>query len=376
MFQPISVKVARCGFALALVAALGMGTAFTLPASAADASRAAAAAKDPFADPLEAPAVMHPSLAGRPLMAIARAGQRLVAVGMRGVIAVSDDDGATWVQAKSPVRSDLLALSFPTPTQGWAVGHDGVVLHTADGGRSWVKQFDGRMAATALAASYKTRIAAGEASLQPYVDQLAIDYRAGPSLPLLSVRFADPSHGMAVGAFGIAIATDDGGASWKPILDRIDNPQFLHLNAIREAAGNVYIVGEKGSVFRLDRETGRFHVVSTGYEGSFFGLAGNDHQLLAYGLRGTIYASTDQGSTWRSVTSPLHGTVMDAVWLAQRRAFVFATAAGELVALDEQTNLFHALKPARPAPFTGLLASPVGGLLLCGLNGMSSAALQ
>ena len=31
-----------------------------------------------------------------------------------------------------PVSSDLVAVAFPTPQQGWAVGHDGVILASAD----------------------------------------------------------------------------------------------------------------------------------------------------------------------------------------------------------------------------------------------------
>lgn len=32
-----------------------------------------------------------------------------------------------------PVSSDLVAVSFPDAANGWAVGHDGVVLKTSDG---------------------------------------------------------------------------------------------------------------------------------------------------------------------------------------------------------------------------------------------------
>jgi len=59
------------------------------------------------------------------------------------VVILSDDDGATWHQAKVPVSVTLTAVSFGTPAKGWAVGHSGIVLHTEDGGETWVKQLDG-----------------------------------------------------------------------------------------------------------------------------------------------------------------------------------------------------------------------------------------
>ena len=45
--------------------------------------------------------------ASSPLLAIARAGSRIVAAGPRGHIVWSDDEGAHWTQAAVPVSSDL-----------------------------------------------------------------------------------------------------------------------------------------------------------------------------------------------------------------------------------------------------------------------------
>jgi photosystem II stability/assembly factor-like uncharacterized protein len=74
---------------------------------------------------------------------VTTAGTRMVAVGERGHIMYSDDDGASWTQADVPVRVSLTAVYFPTAEKGWAVGHDGLVLHSSDGGKTWVKQLDG-----------------------------------------------------------------------------------------------------------------------------------------------------------------------------------------------------------------------------------------
>ncbi|MBN3755632.1 glycosyl hydrolase [Paraburkholderia sp. Tr-20389] len=333
------------------------------------ASAASRASTDPFVDPLDSPAVMQPQVAGRPVMAIARAGTRIVAVGMRGLIAISDDEGRTWGQVGSPVRSDLLALSFPTALDGWVVGHDGVILHTADGGRSWTRQFDGRMAATTLVAYYKQKVADGDAALQPFLDQVTLNYNHGPSLPLLSVSFRDAQHGMAVGPFGMAIATEDGGKSWRPVLDRIDNPQFLHLNAVLGQGADLYLAAEKGTVFRLDAASGRFQAVNTGYAGSFFGMAGDEHALYAFGLRGTIYGSSDRGATWSPISSPLHGSVTSAMPLASGHEVVFVTAAGEAALYDERTRAFRLVTLKHSSVLTGVLPLNHGELAITSLNG-------
>jgi len=80
------------------------------------------------------------------LLDIAKAGERLVAVGARGHVLYSDDNGGKWHQAKVPVSVLLTSVVFPDVRNGWAVGHSGVVLHSADSGETWKKQFDGNAA--------------------------------------------------------------------------------------------------------------------------------------------------------------------------------------------------------------------------------------
>src|SRR4051794_14248579 len=91
---------------------------------------AAARAGVPFADPIDTPAVVSGRSASVPMTAVDRAGKRFVAVGLRGTVLLSDDQGRHWRQARVPVSSDLVAVQFATEQEGWASGHDGVVLHT------------------------------------------------------------------------------------------------------------------------------------------------------------------------------------------------------------------------------------------------------
>ncbi|NMF91677.1 WD40/YVTN/BNR-like repeat-containing protein, partial [Aromatoleum petrolei] len=183
---------------------------------------------------------------------LAQAGSRVVGVGQRGHVVYSDDQGRSWRQAKVPVSSDLVAVSFPTPQQGWAVGHDGVVLATSDAGASWTKQLDGRALGEVMLAHYKAK---GEAAWIAEAERFAAQ---GAENPFLDVWFADDKTGFVVGAFNLILRTTDGGKRWTPWLDRTDNPQALHLYGIRGAAGDVYVVGEQGLVLRLDAAAGRF----------------------------------------------------------------------------------------------------------------------
>ena len=92
-------------------------------------------------DRLDRPAALEPAAVHSLMLGVARAGDRLVAVGERGHVLLSDDAGNSWRQAKSvPSQTLLTAVAFADPQRGWAVGHDELILHTADGGETWATQ--------------------------------------------------------------------------------------------------------------------------------------------------------------------------------------------------------------------------------------------
>lgn len=332
-------------------------------------------ARAAFQDPLDLPARVMDNPERRSLQAVALAGQRLVAVGARGLIIVSDDEGVSWRQSPGPVQSDLVAVQFPTATQGWAVGHDGVILHSQDAGKTWQKQFDGRQAKDAFSRHYQAKAATGDEASQAALELVERNYAVGPALPLLDVWFEDARRGYAVGSFGTLLATQDGGRTWEPWLDRIENEDVLNLNAVRGVGGNVYIAAESGMIYRLDRGAGRFEAITSGYEGSFFGLAGFGDTLLAYGLMGAVYRSSDQGTTWTALDTPSQATITAGIALPESRRFVLVNASGELLLGNDRRPQVILEKTERPARYTSILPLGHGRFLITSLEGIRTASL-
>ncbi len=58
----------------------------------------------------------------------------IITVGANGEIHRSDDTGATWIKQPSGVTGDLHSVFFLDSVNGWAVGDNGVILHTTTGG--------------------------------------------------------------------------------------------------------------------------------------------------------------------------------------------------------------------------------------------------
>ena len=346
--------------------------AFTVLAVAITAALSPQAVAAGFVDVLDTPAQIT-SLAPRsPMQAVARAGNRLVAVGPRGHVVVSADGGATWKQSPVPVSSDLTAVFFLDGSQGWAVGHDGVVLHTSDGGDTWKLQLDGRKVNALLLAAMKRKAEAEPASdaAKKLLAEAERYQEQGPDKPFLDIWFADASNGYAVGAYNLIFRTSDGGATWTPWFDRTDNPKFFNLYAIRPVAGELYIVGESGLVLKLDAAAERFVALKVDYTGSFFGLAAAKTSVLAFGLRGSVYRSDDAGASWVKVDAGLPSAVVATARTA-RAATLLADASGRVVMTDDGGRTFTKLPLKQAAPMTGIVEAGEGRLALAGPRGVA-----
>ncbi|MDD2047527.1 WD40/YVTN/BNR-like repeat-containing protein [Pseudomonas putida] len=240
-------------------------------------------ARDSFQDVLDSPAVRTELSSRQLITGLAQAGTRIVGVGRRGHIVFSDDGGRTWQQSRVPVSCDLNAVHFPSPQVGWAVGHDGVVLRSTDGGASWERKLDARMARDLLPAEGEN----GSAALA--------------DLSFLGLWFETERQGFIVGAFNQIWRTTDGGTTWEKWSDRAENPMGLHLYAVRAIGEDTYVAGEAGLLMKLDRQAGQFKRLDSNFAGTFFGITGMPGHLIAYGLRGSIVVSSDAGSHWRAV---------------------------------------------------------------------------
>jgi len=62
----------------------------------------------------------------------------------------TSDGGSTWTKQYGDSSSELDAISFSDPLNGWATGFNNLVLHTTNGGQTWVQQSVGAPPVTAI----------------------------------------------------------------------------------------------------------------------------------------------------------------------------------------------------------------------------------
>jgi photosystem II stability/assembly factor-like uncharacterized protein len=297
------------------------------------------------------------------LLAAAAAGPRIVTVGERGIVALSDDGGQSWRQASVSTSVTLTTVRFADARRGWVAGHGGIVLATEDAGETWTRQLDGRRAAQIVLDAAR---AAGDAKAIADAERLLAE---GADKPLMDLLLLGPERLLAVGAYGLALGSEDGGRSWQSWLSRLPNTKGLHLYAARQLGQAVLLAGEQGLVL-LSTDGGRsFRSVATPYKGTFFSaeLLG-EHDFVLAGLRGNVLRSTNGGAAWSTVAVPMPASITataidpDGTLLASNQAgFVMALRGDRLVPLH--TTPLPPLNGLLPRPGAPLLALTVRGAI-------------
>ncbi|MDZ4174779.1 MAG: YCF48-related protein, partial [Hydrogenophaga sp.] len=353
-------SAARSGVARrsALAGLAGWALAGLLPASA----RAAQSGTAPAV--LSRPALITPKALGAAMLAVTRAGARLVAVGERGTVLLSDDHGQQWRQAAVPVQVTLTCVAFADERHGWAAGHLGTILHSDDGGQTWRKQLDGIAAAERVAeAARASGDAAALADAQALVDE-------GPDKPFFDLSFIDTRRGFAAGAYGLLFATADGGRTWQPRSARPANPQGLHLYDLRATAGQLVVAGEQGLLMRSTDGGASFEALPSPYKGSFLGLLQTPGgHLIAHGLRGSVYRAGPDAARWERLESQT-GATLGASAVLPNGGFVLVSQIGEVLIAPPDAAALRRLPMREAVPIAGAALAADGALVLASLRGM------
>ncbi len=151
-------------------------------------------------------------------------GKHAVAVGNDGVVIYSADAGKTWLKSESVPRSQvankLTRLRLAGAGTAIAVGEMGALLQTKDGGKSWIRLRpeedvawndvavlpDGRM----LVVGEFGRMSASADGGNTWGD-----IPPPVATSLMAVAFKDAKLGAAVGLEGVILVTRDGGQHWE-----------------------------------------------------------------------------------------------------------------------------------------------------------------
>jgi Cdc6-like AAA superfamily ATPase len=176
------------------------------------------------------------------------------AVGYNGTILETENGGQDWQVQESGSRAWLMAVQFVDTQHGRVVGNNGTILTTDNGGQDWQVQQSGSPASLMAVQFVDTQRgwAVGENGTILVTDnggQVWRGQESGSREWLLAVQFVDAQRGWAVGDNGTILVTDNGGQVWRGqqsgSRERLRAVQFV--DALRGWA-----VGSKGTILMTE----------------------------------------------------------------------------------------------------------------------------
>ncbi|MEA3543969.1 MAG: YCF48-related protein [Thermodesulfobacteriota bacterium] len=268
-----------------------------------------------------------------------RIGDNLVAVGERGHILLSEDNGDSWAQVPAPTRATLTSVYFIDSQNGWVVGHDQVILRTRDGGKTWELVYEN------------------------------IDAES----PLLDIFFLDAKHGYAIGAYGQFLESFDAGSSWE---GRWISEDDFHLNQMIAVGKQLFIAAEAGFAYRSDDAGQNWTLLDPDYHGSFFGIfPAEGNNLLLFGLRGHLFRSDNAGESWNQVETGTEASLTSGLRLDDGTLVITGLAGALLVSQDNGHSFTLQQDPDRKG-FSKLLQAADGSIIAVGNFGVTKFPLN
>jgi photosystem II stability/assembly factor-like uncharacterized protein len=247
-----------------------------------------------------------------------------------------------------------------------------VVLHTEDGGEHWSRQLDGLALARLALAQATTGDEANRNEIAADAQRLIDD---GPDKPWLDLLVDDEQHLTLVGAFNLALRSDDGGRAWRVVSQQFTNPNRLHWYGITRVGGRQFSVGEQ-AVMAAQTEASAdapLKAIKPPYDGSLFGvLATGEQSLLVYGLRGHAFVSSDGGGSWQRAQLAGGGASLNAGLRLADGRIALADQAGNLFLSADGAAHFERVPFDWGAPLTGIAEAADGGLVLTSLGGIAA----
>jgi len=219
------------------------------------------------------------------------------AVDWAGHLVKTDDGGDTWTVVDL-AAGELRSVSAASPSTGWVVGAQGVILRTVNGWQTWDSQY------------------------------------AGTPAPSLRDVFAlNGSTAWAVGDSGVILRTSDGGAHWSSCIDTTGG---FTAHASRVAAGSsltAWVVEDE--LLKTADGGATWTTVALPPHSDLRDVSALDEKTVWVVVNengaGSIYKSSDGGATWELHYSAPAGVLLFEVYVVNA-SLAWALGSGGFIA--------------------------------------------
>lgn len=232
-----------------------------------------------------------------------------VAIGEDGTIKRTLDGGQTWVSSVAASSSGgWRRLQFMADGIGWVLGDLGAIYRSTDKGNTWV--------ATASQTSNSAANLADFHFINAYNGWAVKGYPSGEDGQKASI-----------------FRTTDGGVSWSPVNG---TGEYSGLSSIRFADGNTGVAVGRGGLVLVTTDGGAsWSARSSGVTADLTGLTFIDSSTaIAVGDQGTIVRSTDRGLTWKQIPAVSRWYLSDVQFLSPKLGWAVGSEGTVLATRD------------------------------------------
>lgn len=269
--------------------------------------------------------------------------QRGFAVGTNGLLLKSYNGGNTWTSATLATGINLVTVHFVDAQVGFIGAATGEVFKTFDGGATWTTSDSGVFALNDIFSSDGSRVVAigadGRISVsndggQTWVYAVTGGFSACGNFR--SAFFTDENEGYVCGTNGKFFKTTDSGQHWNQLMLPISSTLYVVFFPSKETG---FVTGDEGVIFKTKDKGASWYSVPVN------GLTGPIHDLhFAHGEMNTGYAAMagggvlktiDGGETWFQLDSfttycllGVHFATPEMGWVVGALGFIARTTDG------------------------------------------------
>jgi photosystem II stability/assembly factor-like uncharacterized protein len=256
-------------------------------------------------------------------------------VGDDGTILHTDDGGVTWVEQNSPVNNDLYGVFFLDANTGWAVGANNTIIRTTNGS-DWdivMSNPQGVIFRAICFTDSNHGWIVGDKNTVLYWNGSSWSPRNWDTTKkpnLYGVQFIDSNYGWVVGDDGTLISTNDGGVNW----DQLPTDTSLRLNSLSFInAETGWVVGDGGIILYKSKNS----IIKQGggglatlYDVNF--INNNEGWICgSAGLTNVLLNTTNGGGYWQSKTVPFARSTLYALNFISKDSGIVVGIGGSIV---------------------------------------------
>ena len=244
-------------------------------------------------------------------------GNNFVICGYSGsvpAIKKSTDNGSTYTSSTFTTKASLNACHFANANIGYAVGKQGSILKTVDGGQTWISQSLGLNAPRFNYVQFPT-VATGymvgnNGSIVKTTDggYQWNELTSGTTYGLSSVHFINSTEGWAVGSSNTVLHTTDGGSTWVAQTTGAPFNTFWNNVWFSSSMQGSIVAGSSNTIYTTT-DGGSTWVQATGLPSGNGGFSEIEFSKITpsigwvVGVGNKLFKTVDGGLTWIGQTS-------------------------------------------------------------------------